>query len=86
LKRNEQRIPVINPVKKRCGVKVPHPLPRYLKEEEIKKLFATIQDLLGHSPIATTRRYCRVSNLKVKRDYDRAMERIVNHYLLEKST
>jgi site-specific recombinase XerD len=33
----------------------------------------TIQDLLGHSRIRTTQRYCRVSNLKVKRDYYQAM-------------
>jgi site-specific recombinase XerD len=33
-----------------------------------------IQDLLGHSWITTTQRYCRISNLKVKRDYYRAME------------
>ena len=214
---DEEQLAVINPVKKRCGVKVPHPLPRYLKEEEIKKLFAaikgprdramfklmlrcglrvdevanltldaldlvahkiliqngkgkkdrmvyvsndaqaaltrylkvrpsircrhvflvekgsfkgkaisvrgiqkrieyyakktrvkvschhlrhtmatqmlnadarlaTIQDLLGHSLVATTQRYCKVSNLKVKRDYYRAMDRIISHYQLEKST
>lgn len=35
---------------------------------------ATIQDLLGHSRITTTQRYCRVSNLKVQRDYHRAMQ------------
>jgi site-specific recombinase XerD len=214
---DEEQLSIINPVKKCCGVRVPHPLPRYLKEEEIKKLFAaikgprdcamfklmlrcglrveevanltldaldlaahkilihngkgkkdrmvyvsndaqavltrylklrpsnrcrhvflvekgtfkgkalsvrgiqkrieyyatkakvkvschhlrhtmatqmlnadarlaTIQDLLGHSLVATTQRYCKVSNLKVKRDYYRAMEKIVSHYLLEKST
>lgn len=33
----------------------------------------TIQDLLGHTRIKTTQRYCRVSNLKVQRDYHRAM-------------
>jgi len=36
-----------------------------------------LQDLLGHSRIATTQRYCRVSNLKVERDYYRAMELVV---------
>jgi site-specific recombinase XerD len=34
----------------------------------------TIQDLLGHSLITTTQRYCRVSNRKVQRDYFKAME------------
>ncbi len=34
----------------------------------------TIQDLLGHDQITTTQRYCRVANLKVQRDYYKAME------------
>ncbi len=34
----------------------------------------TIQDLLGHTRIKTTQRYCRVCNLKVQRDYFKAME------------
>jgi site-specific recombinase XerD len=34
----------------------------------------TIQDLLGHSNVKTTQRYCRISNLKVQRDYFKAME------------
>jgi site-specific recombinase XerD len=34
----------------------------------------TIQDLLGHNDINTTERYCSVSNLKVMRDYFKAME------------
>jgi site-specific recombinase XerD len=211
---DEEQLSITNPVKKRCGVRVPHPLPRYLKEEEIQKLFdvikgprdlaifklmlrcgmrvqevadltldaidlagnkilirngkgkkdrmvyiskdaraaltryikvrssnrcrqvflvekgtfkgkaisvrgiqkrmeyyakkakvkvschhlrhtmatqmlnadarvATIQDLLGHSLVATTQRYCKISNLKVKRDYYRAMEKIVRLYQLE---
>jgi len=35
---------------------------------------ATVQDLLGHGQITTTQRYCRVANLKVQRDYYKAME------------
>jgi site-specific recombinase XerD len=38
---------------------------------------ATIQDLLGHGQITTTQRYCRVANLKVQRDYYKAMEVIL---------
>lgn len=38
----------------------------------------TIQDLLGHSNIKTTQRYCRVSNMKVQRDYFNAMEVIMH--------
>ncbi len=36
----------------------------------------TIQDLLGHNWITTTQRYCKVSNLKVQRDYFKAMRRV----------
>jgi site-specific recombinase XerD len=34
----------------------------------------TIQELLGHSCVASSQRYCKVSNLKVRRDYFKAME------------
>ena len=37
----------------------------------------TSQDLLGHSRIKTTQRYSKVSNLKVQRDYHRAMEKVM---------
>jgi len=36
-----------------------------------------IQDLLGHSRVATTQRYCRVSNLKVEKDYYKAMDLVM---------
>ena len=39
---------------------------------------ASIQDLLGHNWISTTERYCKVSNVKVKRDYFNAMEKVLN--------
>ena len=35
---------------------------------------SSIQDLLGHNWITTTQRYCKVSNVKVQRDYHKAME------------
>lgn len=37
----------------------------------------TIRDLLGHNGINTTERYCTVSNLKVMRDYFKAMKVIM---------
>lgn len=45
----------------------------------------TIQDLLGHSRIKTTQRYCKVSNLKVQRDYHKAIGEVMQrHGLFEK--
>jgi site-specific recombinase XerD len=38
---------------------------------------ATIQDLLGHNWITTTQRYCKVSNVKVQRDYYKAMQTVI---------
>ena len=37
----------------------------------------SIQDLLGHNWITTTERYVTVSNLKVERDYYKAMEQVL---------
>lgn len=37
----------------------------------------SIQDLLGHTRIKTTQRYCKVSNLKVQRDYQHAIEKVI---------
>lgn len=42
----------------------------------------TIQDLLGHTRIKTTQRYCRVSNLKVQRDYHKAMAKVMERHAL----
>ena len=41
----------------------------------------TIQDLLGHSKITTTQCYCRVSNLKVQRDYYKAIQKVLERTL-----
>jgi site-specific recombinase XerD len=38
---------------------------------------SSIQDLLGHTHITTTQRYCKVANLKVQRDYYKAMEMVL---------
>jgi site-specific recombinase XerD len=42
----------------------------------------TIQDLLGHSQIKTTQRYCKVSNLKIQRAYHRAIEAVIQRHRL----
>ena len=46
----------------------------------------TIQDLLGHNWITTTQRYCKVSNIKVQRDYFKAMAVILKRSATDKST
>jgi len=46
---------------------------------------ATIQDLLGHGQITTTQRYCRVANLKVQRDYYKAMQVVLQRTLAQQN-
>lgn len=43
-----------------------------------------IQDLLGHNQIRTTQRYCKVSNLKVQRDYHKAIDKVMSRHALQK--
>ena len=59
-----------------AGLKVPCHQLRHTMATQLLKAdvgLVTIQDLLGHTRIKTTQRYCRVSNTKVQRDYHRAM-------------
>ncbi|MBW1855081.1 MAG: tyrosine-type recombinase/integrase [Deltaproteobacteria bacterium] len=46
----------------------------------------SIQDLLGHSRIATTERYIKVSNLKVMRDYFKAIDVVTKSSVHEVSS
>jgi site-specific recombinase XerD len=40
---HEEGISVQNPVRKGCSLRLPKPLPRYLKDEELERLFAQIK-------------------------------------------
>jgi site-specific recombinase XerD len=64
---------------KQAGIKVSchrlrHTMATQLLNAEAE--IETIQDLLGHNWITTTQKYCKVSNLKVQRDYFKAMRRV----------
>lgn len=65
---------------KKCGLKISCHHLRHTMATQLLNAGAelvTIQDLLGHSSIRTTQRYSRLSNLKVQRDYHKAMEVVV---------
>ena len=38
----EKRMPIKNPVRERCGLRLPKPLPKYLRDTDEKKLFSVI--------------------------------------------
>lgn len=38
----EKGLPIENPVKERCGLRLPKPLPRYLRDTDIEKFFSVI--------------------------------------------
>ena len=40
-------------------------------------MLATVQELMGHECIYSTQRYAKVSNIKVRRDYFKAMEKLM---------
>ena len=40
----------------------------------------SLQDLLGHTHVKTTQRYAKVSNQKVRRDYYKAMEKVLQRH------
>jgi len=40
--RFEKKLPINNPAKTRCGLKLPKPLPRYLRDEDVDRLFSVI--------------------------------------------
>ncbi|PLX52545.1 MAG: hypothetical protein C0611_07870, partial [Desulfobacteraceae bacterium] len=50
-------------------------------KENAEPEIETIQDLLGHNWITTTQKYCKLSNLKVQRDYFKAMRRVQQRYV-----
>jgi site-specific recombinase XerD len=41
-------------------------------------MLSTVQELMGHECIISTQRYAKVSNAKVRRDYFKAMDLVVN--------
>ena len=49
----EKGLPIKNPVKARCGLRLPKPLPKYLRDTDIEKFFSVIEkkrDVLRKRP------------------------------------
>jgi site-specific recombinase XerD len=65
-----------------CCHRLRHTMASQLLDAEAE--VETIQDLLGHNWITTTQRYCKVSNVKVKKDYFKAMQVILSQSENEK--
>ena len=64
----------------KCGIKVSCHQLRHTMATQLLNADAditVIQDLLGHNRIGTTQRYCQISNPKVERDYQKAMEAVI---------
>ena len=69
--------------RKKAGLKVSCHQMRHTMASDLLNADAdlvSIQDLLGHNRIRTTERYLMVSNLKVERDYHRAMQTVMERY------
>jgi site-specific recombinase XerD len=74
---------------RKTGLKVScHPLRHTMATQLLnaEAELTTIQDILGHSWITTTQRYSKVSNLKVQRDYHKAMEVVMQRTAPGQST
>jgi site-specific recombinase XerD len=68
---------------KKAGFKVTCHQPRHTMATQMLNADAdlvTIQDILGHSYIRSTERYCHVSNQKVRRIYYRAIDKVIERH------
>lgn len=65
---------------KKCGIPVSCHRLRHTMATQLLNADAdlvTIQDLLGHTKIKTTMRYCKLSNMKAQRDYYKAIAKVM---------
>ena len=47
-------------------------------------MLVSVQELLGHNSITSTQRYCKVSNEKVRRDYFKAIEIVMQRHSIKR--